>query len=77
MCCAKELQFGPQSLTALFPLVQSISLLSSGAHIFSCISIPEAFFFKMVPALCCSSLHDEGNNFIIYLLDTITNTRDL
>lgn len=46
MCCAKELQFGPQSPTALFPLAQRVSLLSSGACIFSCISIPEAFFFS-------------------------------
>lgn len=44
MCCAKELQFGPQSPTALFPLAQRVSLLSSGARIFSCKTIPEAFF---------------------------------
>lgn len=50
------------------------SLVSRGAHIFWCVTIPEAFF-KMAPALCYSSLRDEGNNCIVYLPGAVTNTR--
>lgn len=71
---------------AIWPSVSDCPLPTSAEHLLAFQRSPHflvhihswsIFFFKMVPALCCSSLHDEGNNFIIYLLDTITNTRDL
>lgn len=62
------------SISACPPPPSAYSLLDfqRSPH-FLCITIPEAFF-KMVPALCYTSLHDEGNNFTIYLLDAATNT---
>ena len=32
-------------------------------------------FFKTVPALCFNSLDDEGNPFMIYLPDAMTNSK--
>lgn len=62
------------SISACLPPPSAYSLLDfqRSPH-FLCITIPEAFF-KMVPALCYNSLHDEGNNFIFYLLEVTTNT---
>lgn len=76
MCCANGLQFCPQSRPASFP--PSVERLSgSQGSLPSCwITICRAFV-KMVPALCYNSLDEEGNNFITYLHDAMTNSKKI